>query len=73
LAEALSECKHYALKNCAILLNRKTTDIFIDFLPYVLNGPIELFLLGILLMSLEMNILHENNMLQDLLQICKFH
>jgi len=24
-------------------------------------------------MSLEISILHENNMLQDLLQICKFH
>ncbi len=44
-----------------------------DTLPYVLNGPIYLFLLGILLVGLEVNILHENNMLQDLLQICKFH
>ena len=32
-------------------------------LPYVLNGPIHLLLLGILLMSLEVNILHENSML----------
>ena len=45
----------------------------VDNLPYVLNGPIYLFLLGILLMGLEVNILHENNMLQDLLQICKFY
>jgi len=43
-----------------------------DILPYVLNGPIHLFLLDILLMGLEVNILYENNMLQDLLQICKF-
>ena len=43
-----------------------------DFLPYVLNGPIHLLLLDILLMGLEVNILYENNMLQDLLQICKF-
>jgi hypothetical protein len=42
------------------------------FLPYVLNGPIHLFLLGILLMDPEVKILYENNMLQDLLQICKF-
>ncbi len=42
------------------------------FLPYVLNGPIYLFLLGILMMNLEMNILYENSMLQVLLQICKF-
>jgi hypothetical protein len=44
-----------------------------DILPYVLNGPIYLFLLSILLMSLEVNILYENNMLQDLLQICKIY
>ena len=42
-------------------------------LPYVLNGPIYLFLLGILLMGLEVNILYENNMLQGLLQICKVY
>jgi hypothetical protein len=42
------------------------------FLPYVLNRLIHLFLLGILLVNLEMNILYENSMLQDLLQICKF-
>ncbi len=41
-------------------------------LPYVLNGPIYLFLLSILLVSLEVNILCENNMLQDFLQICQF-
>jgi hypothetical protein len=43
-----------------------------DFLPYVSNGLIRLFLLGILPMDMEVDILHNNNMLQDLLQICKF-
>jgi hypothetical protein len=43
-----------------------------DILPYVLNGLIYLFLLDIVSMGLEVNILYENNMLQDLLQICKF-
>ena len=42
------------------------------FLPYVSNGLIRLFLLGILPMDMEVDILHNNNMLQDLLQICKF-
>jgi hypothetical protein len=42
------------------------------FLPYVLNGPIYLFLLDIFLVSLEVNILCENNMLQDFLQIYQF-
>ncbi len=42
-------------------------------LPYVLNGPIYLFLLGIWLMNLEVNISYDNSMLQDLLQICKSH
>jgi len=41
-------------------------------LPYVSNGLIRLFLLGILTMDVEVDILHNNNMLQDLLQICKF-
>jgi hypothetical protein len=41
-------------------------------LPYVLNRLIYLFLLDIVSMDLEMNILYENNMLQELLQICKF-
>jgi hypothetical protein len=40
---------------------------------YVLNGPIHLFLLGILLMNLEVDILHNISMLQDLLQICKIY
>jgi hypothetical protein len=43
-----------------------------DSLPYVLNGLIYLFLLDIVSMGLEMNISYENNMLQELLQICKF-
>jgi hypothetical protein len=43
-----------------------------DILPYVSNGLIRLFLLGILPMDMEVDILHNNNMLQDLLQICKF-
>ena len=42
-------------------------------LPYVLNGPIYLFLLGIQLMNLEVNISYDNSALQDLLQICKNH
>ena len=50
-------------------LDRLSTE---DILPYVLNGPIYLFLLSILLMNLEVNILYENNMLQDFLQICQF-
>ena len=39
---------------------------------YVLNGLIYLFLLDIVSVGLEMNISYENNMLQELLQICKF-
>ena len=46
---------------------------FGDLFTYVLNGPIHLFLLGILLMNLEVDILHNISMLQDLLQICKIY
>jgi len=42
-------------------------------LPYVLNGPIYLFLFEILSMSVEVDILHNTGMLQDLLQICKIY
>ena len=51
------------------LINTKPT----DFLPYVLNGPIYLFLFEILSMSVEVDILHNTGMLQDLLQICKIY
>jgi len=44
-----------------------------DTFTYVLNGPIQLFLLEIFSMSVEVEILHNINMLQDLLQICKNH
>jgi hypothetical protein len=40
-------------------------------LPYVLNGPIYLFLFEIFPMSVEVDIFHNTSMLQDLLQICK--
>jgi len=39
---------------------------FGDTLPYVLNPLIRLFLLGILPVDMEVDILHNNNMLQDL-------
>ena len=42
-------------------------------LPYVLNGPIYLFLFEILSMSVEVDTLHNTGMLQDLLQICKIY
>ena len=44
-----------------------------DILPYVLNGPIQLFLLKIFMISVEVDILHNTSMLQDLLQICKVY
>ena len=44
-----------------------------DFLPYVPNGPIQLFLLKIFMMSVEVDILHNTSMLQGLLQICKVY
>ena len=37
----------------------------LDFLPYVLNGPIYLFLFEIFSMSEEVDILHNIGMLQD--------
>jgi hypothetical protein len=43
-----------------------------DNLPYVLNGLIQLLLFEILAMNVEIDIFHNINMLQDLLQICKF-
>ena len=45
----------------------------LDNLPYVLNGPIQLFLLKIFMMGVEVDILHNTSMLQDLLQICKVY
>ena len=42
-------------------------------LPYVLNRPIQLFLLKIFMMSVEVDILHNTSMLQGLLQICKVY
>jgi hypothetical protein len=36
-----------------------------DSLTYVLNGPIQLFLLKIFMMSVEVDILHNTSMLQD--------
>ncbi len=44
-----------------------------DSLPYVSNRPIYLFILEILTMSVEVDILHNTSMLQDLLQICKIY
>jgi len=44
-----------------------------DFLPYVLNGPIYLFLFEIFLMSVEVDIVYNTSMLQGLLQICKVY
>ncbi len=35
----------------------------LDSLPYVLNGPIQLFLLEIFMMSVEVEILHNIRML----------
>jgi len=36
-----------------------------DCLPYVLNGPIQLFLLKIFMMSVEVDILHNTSILQE--------
>jgi len=42
-------------------------------LPYVLNGPIYLFLFEIFSVSVEVDILHNISMIQGLLQICRIY
>jgi hypothetical protein len=63
-------------KSCVVIRNGDHTKNGVsdswDHLSYVSNELICLFLLGILPMDMEVDILHNNNMLQDLLQICKF-
>jgi hypothetical protein len=49
----------------AILWYFGKTAVGNDSLPYVLNGPIQLFLLKIFMMSVEVDILHNTSMLQD--------
>ena len=45
----------------------------LDFLPYVLNGPIYLILFEIFTMYVQVDILHNYSALQGLLQICKVY
>jgi len=62
----LIDCPDFApicdmLKNQPLIWQRSGT----DSLPYVLNGPIYLFLFEIFSMSEEVDILHNIGMLQD--------